>query len=133
MCDSKVLKLLTPKLKQKFLARLGDDQFMIQHTVFIYSHVDNGWFMTQEINDHYQHGQIESVHVEISNEMKLEVCSYKGDFNKYDCHDCHDNRGQSTDKCIYAVDLFPDFIPQKYTGEVWIRGSSHNFMSDDDK
>ncbi|AYV77711.1 MAG: GNAT family N-acetyltransferase [Edafosvirus sp.] len=53
---------------------------------------------------------------------KIKISSWKSCFDSFTITKKLDFRGKSDDKCIYTIDLFPDFVPKDYDATLWTRG-----------
>jgi len=107
--------------------------FRIQYSVF---HLEETtakyetWVM-KCIFDTNEEGLYTVGNVEYSEKNKIKFRSYKGNYPERTITQIGDMRGQSNDKKLYIIDLYPDFEPKKYKGVVSTRGHVyHRYLID---
>ena len=122
---------INPKIKEH-LKQIIDDvcknneyneacrDFLIQYTVFDNEGSD-GWYMNCSIDGTCDEGLYE-IDVEYNDTTTVEIWSRKGNFSGFDYYNFEDDRGCSDSDSIYTVDLYDEFKPKNYKGEVCTRG-----------
>lgn len=114
---------------------LGDTQvekdFRIQYTVFKYMGPDSdsgnvgkdGWYMECIIPGTCEEGVYILKNIEYSQEAtKFKVSSWKGNYNSFKFTEKLDETGESDEKNIYLIDLYPNYKAQHFKGNCFTRG-----------
>lgn len=114
-------------------------EFLKQYTVFVYDEEcvgfrkkkNQGWFVTQPFTDFFTRsrdgktssnwgsGLLGRVDVKESETTDVSCRAWKGEFSGFDVGFC-DFRGISTANFVFACDLFKDFKPKHFSGNIWI-------------